>query len=70
MRIAEHILSGDYHLVPESVKNAKVYDLESAFLASCEMLKIGKEEFKEGVKSIKDMREKSSQQVVRFRRRI
>ncbi|WP_340695309.1 DNA primase [Hydrogenobacter thermophilus] len=70
MRIAEYILAGDYHLVPESVKNAKVYNLESTYLASYEKLKIDKSDFKEETKSILEMRKEKNREVVRFRRKI
>ncbi len=68
MEIVEYILSGDYHLVPESVKNTKVYNLESAFKECSEMLKIKQDEFKESPKSIKEVRDKK--EIVRFRKRI
>jgi len=69
MQIAEYILSGDYHMVPESIKNTKVYDLESAFETSYYLLKVEKSHFTEGTRSIKEKREEKDIKTVRFRRR-
>ncbi|MFN3814207.1 MAG: DNA primase, partial [Aquificaceae bacterium] len=68
MEMVEHILSGDYHFIPKSVKNTKVYSLESAFKECCEILKIKQDEFMESPKSIKEVRNKK--EIVRFRKRI
>ena len=71
MQIAEYILAGDYHMVPEDIKNTKVYDLESAFETSYHLLRVDKSQFdlSQGEKDIRKLREEKDKYIVRFRRR-